>query len=69
MPADADGYSFRHQLIRDAAYESMPLQVRAMLHDRIADVIDRTAPRNAEPDLSEHHRQQAQTYRTALGKA
>jgi DNA-binding SARP family transcriptional activator len=63
------GYSFRHQLIRDAAYESMPLQVRAMLHDRIADVIERAAPRGAEPDLSEHHRKQAQKYRAVLSQA
>ena len=27
-------YFFRHQLIRDAAYESIPLPVRADLHDR-----------------------------------
>jgi class 3 adenylate cyclase/tetratricopeptide (TPR) repeat protein len=31
-----DGFSFRHQLVRDAAYDSLPKQVRADLHERYA---------------------------------
>ena len=32
-------YFFRHQLIRDAAYESIPLPVRADLHERLARIL------------------------------
>jgi class 3 adenylate cyclase/tetratricopeptide (TPR) repeat protein len=32
-----DGFQFRHQLVRDAAYESLPKQTRAELHERYAD--------------------------------
>jgi class 3 adenylate cyclase/tetratricopeptide (TPR) repeat protein len=33
---DADGFRFRHVLIRDAAYEAVPKQLRAELHERHA---------------------------------
>jgi class 3 adenylate cyclase/tetratricopeptide (TPR) repeat protein len=32
-----DGFRFRHQLVRDAAYDSLPKQTRAELHERYAD--------------------------------
>jgi class 3 adenylate cyclase/tetratricopeptide (TPR) repeat protein len=31
-----DGFEFRHQLVRDAAYDSLPKQTRAELHERYA---------------------------------
>jgi class 3 adenylate cyclase/tetratricopeptide (TPR) repeat protein len=31
-----DGFAFRHQLVRDAAYDSLPKQTRAELHERYA---------------------------------
>jgi class 3 adenylate cyclase/tetratricopeptide (TPR) repeat protein len=31
-----DGFRFRHQLVRDAAYDSLPKQTRAELHERYA---------------------------------
>jgi class 3 adenylate cyclase/tetratricopeptide (TPR) repeat protein len=31
-----DGFQFRHQLVRDAAYDSLPKQTRAELHERYA---------------------------------
>ena len=34
---DDDGFRFRHLLIRDAAYESLPKATRAELHERFAD--------------------------------
>ena len=37
---DAELYRFRHQLIRDAAYEAMSKEVRAALHERYADRLD-----------------------------
>ena len=36
FPAD-EGFRFRHLLIRDAAYESLPKATRALLHERFAD--------------------------------
>jgi class 3 adenylate cyclase len=35
--AGDDGFRFRHLLIRDAAYDSLPKSVRAELHERFAD--------------------------------
>jgi class 3 adenylate cyclase/tetratricopeptide (TPR) repeat protein len=32
-----DGFQFRHQLVREAAYDSLPKQTRAELHERYAD--------------------------------
>jgi predicted ATPase len=32
-----DRFSFRHQLLRDAAYESIPKRTRADLHERLGD--------------------------------
>src|SRR5262249_5127606 len=32
----ADTYTFRHQLVRDAAYEAMPKRLRAELHESFA---------------------------------
>ena len=40
QPADEGRFSFRHQLIRDAAYSSMPMRVRAELHERLADFLE-----------------------------
>jgi class 3 adenylate cyclase/tetratricopeptide (TPR) repeat protein len=37
LGAGADGFRFRHQLVRDAAYDSLPKQTRAELHERYAD--------------------------------
>src|SRR5262249_11626056 len=35
LPRPEDGYAFRHQLLRDAAYDSIPKRVRADLHERL----------------------------------
>jgi hypothetical protein len=43
--AAEDAYRFRHLLIRDAAYESIPKEVRAELHERHVDWLEtKTAP-------------------------
>jgi class 3 adenylate cyclase/tetratricopeptide (TPR) repeat protein len=39
---DADGFTFRHVLIRDAAYEAIPKQLRADLHERHAAWLDQS---------------------------
>ena len=65
QPADEVRYAFRHQLIRDAAYDSMPLQTRAELHDRLAEQLERSDTES--PELAEYHRGRARRYRDALG--
>jgi class 3 adenylate cyclase/tetratricopeptide (TPR) repeat protein len=64
-----DTFRFRHLLIRDAAYESLPKSERAALHERFADWLERTAgDRLAELDeIMGYHLDQARTYRLALG--
>ncbi len=64
-----DTFRFRHLLIRDAAYESLPKAERADLHERFADWLERTAgDRLAELDeIVGYHLDQARTYRLALG--
>ena len=41
--AGEDGFRFGHVLIRDVAYEAMPKQLRAELHERFPDWIERNA--------------------------
>jgi class 3 adenylate cyclase/tetratricopeptide (TPR) repeat protein len=62
---DDDAFRFRHLLIRDAAYESLPKATRAELHERFADWL-------AEHELVErdeivgYHLEQAHRYRAEL---
>ena len=64
FPED-EGFRFRHLLIRDAAYESLPKATRAELHERFADWL-------ATHDLIEgdeivgYHLEQAHRYRSEL---
>jgi tetratricopeptide (TPR) repeat protein len=63
-----DGFVFRHLLIRDAAYDSLPKATRADLHLRLATWVQR---READPvELDEiigYHLEQAYRYRVDLG--
>jgi class 3 adenylate cyclase/tetratricopeptide (TPR) repeat protein len=64
-----DGFRFRHLLIRDAAYESMPKEMRAELHERFAVWLERVAGEGVsefEPILG-YHLEQAARYRLELG--
>lgn len=68
--AGEDGFRFGHILIRDAAYESMPKQLRAELHERHAGWVEARA--GSDSDLDEilgHHLEQAHRYRAELGRA
>ncbi|MBA2641628.1 MAG: AAA family ATPase, partial [Actinobacteria bacterium] len=64
FPGD-DAFRFRHLLIRDAAYESLPKATRAQLHERFADWL-------AQHDLVErdeilgYHVEQAHRYRSEI---
>ena len=64
-----DAYRFRHLLIRDAAYGGMPKGVRASLHARLADWLERSVS-TAALELDEilgYHLEQAYRLRLELG--
>jgi tetratricopeptide (TPR) repeat protein len=67
--ADEDAYRFRHLLIRDAAYTSLPKRERSELHERFADWLGRRAvDRSGQLDLIlAYHLEQAYRYRLELG--
>ena len=69
FPGD-DGFRFNHILIRDAAYDSMPKQLRAELHERYADWLEQRVDGNLieyEESLG-HHLEQAYHLRAELGQ-
>src|SRR6185369_1089118 len=61
FPED-EGFRFRHLLIRDAAYESLPKATRAELHERFADWLatHQLVERN---EIVGYHLEQAHRYR------
>jgi class 3 adenylate cyclase/tetratricopeptide (TPR) repeat protein len=65
----ADIFRFRHLLIRDAAYEAMPKEMRSELHERYADQLDeRWSAEAAELDeIVGYHLEQAYRHRLELG--
>jgi class 3 adenylate cyclase len=68
-PSALEAYSFRHVLIRDAAYRGMAKRLRAELHERFAVWLES----GAEPHLTEleeiigYHFEQAYRFRAELG--
>jgi predicted ATPase len=52
-------YAFRHQLIRDVAYNSLPRRERATLHERAADALGRREGFAERPELIAYHLQHA----------
>jgi len=64
-----DAYRFRHLLIRDAAYGSLPKAERASLHEAFADWLERmVGDRLGEyEEIIAHHLEQAYGYRKELG--
>ena len=62
-----DAFRFRHLLIRDAAYEAMPKELRAELHERFASWLEGIGARDAEFDeIMGYHLEQAYFYRVEL---
>jgi tetratricopeptide (TPR) repeat protein len=51
--ARGDEYAFRHAVIREVAYESMPFSMRSLLHGRIGAWLELTSPDAL--DLLAHH--------------
>jgi class 3 adenylate cyclase/tetratricopeptide (TPR) repeat protein len=70
MGASEDTFRFRHQLIRDGAYEGMPKELRADLHERFANQLDSGAPAASVVDeLLGYHLERAVLLRRELGEA
>jgi class 3 adenylate cyclase len=66
--AGGDAYRFRHELIRDAAYDAMSKSVRADLHERFAGWLEGRGADLVELDeLLGHHLEQAARYKLELG--
>lgn len=57
--ADAGHYAFRHQLIRDVAYNSLPRADRANLHEQAADALLAREPFAERAELVAYHLTQA----------
>ena len=69
MLAGQDAFRFRHQLIRDAAYEAAPKALRAELHERYADWLERVGEARVEEfeEILAYHLEQAHRLLSALG--
>jgi class 3 adenylate cyclase/tetratricopeptide (TPR) repeat protein len=67
--AGEDAFRFRHLLIRDAAYQAMPKEQRADLHERFAAWLARAAAERLGEyeEILGHHLEQAYRFRTELG--
>jgi tetratricopeptide (TPR) repeat protein len=65
FPAD-DAFRFRHQLIRDAAYDGMPKELRAELHERFGKWLETN--RSEYEEIVGYHFEQAVTLREQLGR-
>ena len=67
FPED-EGFRFRHLLIRDAAYESLPKATRAELHERFADWLS-VHDLVERDEIVGYHLEQAHRYRAELDPA
>ncbi len=71
LPGD-EAFRFRHLLLRDVAYDAVPKGVRAELHERLAQWLERVAG-NGHAERHEailgYHLEQAHRYVTELGPA
>src|SRR5438132_5987205 len=66
--AGHDAFRFRHQLIRDVAYGSIPKEARADLHERFAEWLLRVMPAGGQQDeIVGYHLEQACVLRSELG--
>ncbi len=63
--SEDEGFRFRHLLIRDAAYESLPKATRAELHERFADWLS-THDLVERDEIVGYHLEQAHRYRAEL---
>jgi predicted ATPase/class 3 adenylate cyclase len=68
--AGEDGFRFQHILIRDAAYEALPMSVRAELHERFARWLEQKvrAPQLEFEEITGYHLEQAYRFQVQLGR-
>ena len=66
-----DAFRFRHMLIRDVAYDGIPRELRAELHERMAAWLERTAAERAVEleEIIGYHLEQAHHHRKQLAPA
>jgi class 3 adenylate cyclase len=64
-----EAYRFRHLLIRDAAYEAIPKQLRATLHESYASWVEQLSAHGVtqDPEIVGYHLEQALRHRADLG--
>jgi tetratricopeptide (TPR) repeat protein len=64
-----DAFRFRHQLIRDAAYEAAPKALRAELHERFANWLEDVGEARVEEfeEILAYHLEQAHRFLSELG--
>jgi len=67
--ADDDAFRFRHLLIRDAAYDALPKETRAELHERFADWLERHATLVEQDEIVGYHLERAYRNRVELDSA
>jgi class 3 adenylate cyclase/tetratricopeptide (TPR) repeat protein len=65
--AGEDAFRFRHLLLRDAAYESLPKAERAELHEECADWLAAGGERIELDEVLAYHLEQSYRYRQELG--
>jgi class 3 adenylate cyclase/tetratricopeptide (TPR) repeat protein len=63
--AQGDRFRFHHVLVRDTAYEAMPKERRAQIHEQLADWIEESEERSLE-ELVGYHLEQAHRYRSEI---
>ncbi len=61
-----DAFRFRHLLIRDAAYDALPKETRAELHERFADWLEQQGELIELDEIAGYHLEQAHANRAAL---
>jgi len=66
---EEDRFSFEHVLVRDAAYESMPKELRASLNEHFADWLETRGRRNELEELTAYHLEEAHRHRVEVGSA
>ena len=68
---DDEAFRFRHILIRDAAYRSLPKETRAQLHERFADWLEDVAADRMEEfeEIAGYHLEQGSRFLAELGQA
>ncbi len=66
---DEEAFRFRHLLIRDAAYDSLPKETRAELHEAFADWLDRHATLVEQDEIVGYHLERAYRNRAELDSA